>query len=462
MKGEKDSDSPVEILRLINELLDDNPEDFVLHYLKGIIYEKKGMDEKNQNFLEHAKDSFETVLKLNPFVMMAYYHLQKLYLTLGVKTKALDLTLKALGKYPKDFTAYLALSKLNTEPVLLENSLKEALSIHDDPQIHLLLSTVYTIQKKLDLAQEELKKASEDIENLRREYHGLRVLFYLRQSNFPKAEEVINEIRKQDPEVADGLQNFWGIFKYMLEGNLKEATKIIKDMLQSNPKLEEIYPLLLVNLLALNRFEEVKSFLKKWETSTANLLSYSGFLIFYYLMTNEVEELKKATQLQAKIIVNTNFGDSIQKAETEMESMLTQVYDKGLLLYQLGMISLAKGEVQKAKAYFEKSIKENPEENPSRIALACLHVADKKVKEAEMVLKDSKNETDLLHLSLIYLAQKNYKEAESILRQLVDSKTSKQTPYLLLWVMYHLQGKKEKAQEIFRSYLEHALLIISP
>ncbi len=150
-----------------------------------------------------------------------------------------------------------------------------------------------------------------------------------------------------------------------------------------------------------------------------------------------------ARSLEASFLLDK--GD-INRALTELQSVVTRSPDNPVARYNLGRAHIAKGEWEQARQSFQKAIELRTDYMLARLALAQLLVTrgdfDAALKSAQEILKlDRQNKNAQLIESAAFLGQKKYVESRALLNGMLAKNPNSPDVLFQLGVVDLAEGK---------------------
>jgi tetratricopeptide (TPR) repeat protein len=452
--------SPDGILIGIREALEQRPGDFVLYYLQGLIYEKRGKAGKDKETLSKAADAFERAVRENPYLIMAYVHLCNVYKELGMAEQAWGAIYRLEQKYPDDVRINMLLGEALSDRLEAEKYLKKAAELWDQPQAHLRLGVFYLNQNEVEKAKKEIAKAGEGIKALFRAYLLDEILLSHHELKFDETEKKLRALQETFPEDYAPLSLELGAFKDMAEGNIDEATQKMQKRIGMAPENDNNFRVLGWCQLILGRYDEAKTILKKGsELKGADKSIFYKYFSLLRLLIKDYKGIGEDNQGYARSLMAARYGLDVQKAEEMGQEAMRRNYDSQQAAFILGCISLQKGETEKAKSLYEKSLKQFPQDNPVLSPLALIYLSEGELQKARRLLETHQSKDFLTYVlrAELLLVERKYQQAENYLIETIASGARDQFIYLLLWTTYLFQGKAEEAKEAFRKMIQESL-----
>lgn len=284
-----------------------------------------------------------------------------------------------------------------------------------------------------------------------------------------------------------------------------EGEQVLKLAIQNNPRQYLFLTILAMHYAMENRrddmlrvLQQIKSHAKDWD------LAYFTVGDFYLRMGDGESALreyregmskepKKKTDYQKRIIEvlmrqnkraeaaevnsqilkdNPNDTDSrglaatllldrgdINKALSELQSVVTHAPDNAVARYNLGRAYAARLEWEQARQTFQKAIELRPDYILARLALAQLQVArgefDAALKSAEQVQQiDRGNSNALLIKSAALLGAKRYGESRTLLDSMLKQSPNSPDVFFQMGVVNLEESKYKEAESAFRRAYE--------
>jgi tetratricopeptide (TPR) repeat protein len=294
-------------------------------------------------------------------------------------------------------------------------------------------------QGKSKLAEGDLIKAI-DLDPRFYEARLILAEFYLRDRNKDLARQQIEASLRAAPEDRRVL---------MLQGNLKildqdfkGAENIFKDVAQRSPEFAPVHVQLgLLYNLSKRRSDALNSFQKALQLSPEQTDAL-GFLVAIY-------------------VADKKFEEALQVCSKHKEKVQDNALSLGSIAYLEGNIFLAKGDANKAKERFKKSIEIEPSTLAAYVALARIYVGEKKYDEAiseyETILSKNPNYfPGYMAIGTIYdqkgegqKAEANYRKALAIKKDFAPAANN------LAWSLAERGGNIDEALSYAQIAKEH-------
>jgi tetratricopeptide (TPR) repeat protein len=358
---------------------------------------------------------------------------------------------------------------------------------------YLAEANLYTARREIDKADHAFEMAAVACEDKSR-VNLAWADFKLRTGKVPEAKNLIDQVRKSDPDYLPGLASAAELA--LQEKNYDSALDLAKQMLARDPKNYEARLLRARVHLAKNEparsIEVLESMLEEYPKLP--LLRYQCAQA--YLLNNQIP--KAVTSLNTAIVLNPDFVDAIlllaqidlRKGEypaavsllsdlTKRRPEVSQGYlllgkayearktpDDALNLYArytglfpkdangpflIGMLQANQYKnLAKARKAFENALQLAPDNLPVINQLIELDVKENKFQSAlaraeELSTKFPKSATPALLIAKVYSSQQNLDQAEAALLRAIKIEPEASAPYLTLAQLYVSSKKQDQA-----------------
>lgn len=247
-----------EAVRLIKEIIKDDPEVIDAYFTLGNLYFK------HQEF-DKALEQFFIALDKNPRDTFIVINIANCYIMKGEFEKGKEFLEEKLRSLPPDSQIYLILG--NIEFALknykeAERAYRECLRLNAaSASAYTALGGIYVIQNRLEEAEESLRQAAQLNPKLRNLHYNLAQL-YEKKGDFARA---INEYKTELDNIPHNYRASFNLARlYRLMKNDQEEEKYLKQAIESNPRFPLSYFYLArIYLNRGERFEEAIDLVKK-------------------------------------------------------------------------------------------------------------------------------------------------------------------------------------------------------
>jgi tetratricopeptide (TPR) repeat protein len=297
-------------------------------------------------------------------------------------------------------------------------------------QPYLQLYNLLISQRRLNDAEELLKLAAKNnpkdigyLTLLARHYYGTK-----RRDDMVKVLEQIKTHAKDFPNAYLTVGDFY----YRL-GDAEEAIRQYKDGIQADPKKKSTYQKHMIEVLM-----HVGQRARAAEINDEIL--------------KENPKDNDARGLQATLLLDKG---NIQKALTELQSVVTAAPDNFVARHNLGRAHLARGEFEQARQQFAEAIRLRPDYLPARLELARLQATrgdyEAALKSSNEILQwDRGNMGARLIQSASLMGLKKYSESRELLQALLKSDPNSGDALFQLGVVNLAENKYADAVDAFR------------
>ena len=297
-------------------------------------------------------------------------------------------------------------------------------------QPYIQLYQLYAVQNRVPDAEGVLKQA---VVNNPKEFGYLTMLarhYYTlkRRDDMVKVLEQIKSHAKDFPNAYLTVGDF-----YFRLGDGDEALRQYKDGMQADPKRKPAY-----------QKHMIEVYMNQGKRSSAAEINEA--------ILKENPKDNDARGLKASLLLDK--GD-VQKAVTELQSVVTAAPDNFVAHFNLGRAHAARGEYEQARQQFMESIRLRPDYLPARLEMAKLQASrgdyDAALKSANEVLRwDRGNLPARLIQSASLMGMKKYGASRELLEALLKVDPNSTDTLFQLGVVNLAENKYAEAAEAFR------------
>ena len=310
----------------------------------------------SQNDIENARDAFENALKQNNKSAEACMGLGQIFYLDGMKNEAKSMFEWAVNNEPDNKAAESNLSKINSE-LGFPASHNSLVGNIDDVDSEYDFSSIYEEAYNLFLKnkfEDALQTLSTFDDKYEEDIFLLKGDIFLGMDKLSEAKATFEKVLRANPE---SVSAYIGLGEYFYKNSLKQDAKTMYEhALSINPNDE----FALLGLAKINQ-----------DLGLSPVHSLVGFF-----SNSEVgEELNSKIEDAYKLFGEKNFNESIAKLNEALQ-LLDSIEDKNKqeVISQInnfvGFNQLAVGDIEKAKAAFEFSLKINSESSQACAGLA--------------------------------------------------------------------------------------------
>lgn len=318
-----------------------------------------------------------------------------------------------------------------------EKALQQA--IKKEPDNEWYLDELYDVYAK----QNNLEKAIKTVKQLVKyhpDYKEDLATLYVKTKKYDDALEVLDEMDAEFglSETRDRVRNMI----YNATGDKKGQIEKLEERVEENPDLEINYLSLIFRYSENNEKEKAFETAKKLLQSHPNSQMVHLALYKFYLDDNEAEKAVASMEIvlnssqikpEAKMMVLADFVKFVGKNpeyESQLVAITSKIADdeKGKSNIEVAQYFLAKGEKDKALAYYEKALEKEPE-----------------------------NYGVLRNVLLLYIDVENYAKAVEMSEDALDKYPSQPIFYLVHGVAQNKQNQPEKAIRVLETGLDYVI-----
>ncbi|HEY6120000.1 MAG TPA: tetratricopeptide repeat protein [Pyrinomonadaceae bacterium] len=479
--SKRNADLLNEAERLVNEILDKNPNHIEAHILKGSI-------RFAQNKRDEALQELNKAIELDPKRVESYLGLARYYVVMQDQTKALETFKRAIDINSASPVAHTEYGKFLVQlgkKDEAEGEFKKAVEVDPkDKGARFVLASFYLVNKQFDKA-EEAYKALADLDKDQPQSQAVLADFYALANRPDDAVNVYKNILAKSPEYIQARYRIAEIL--MSKGDLQSASTQLEDVLKKDPHDRQAL-LLRARLHAQGNqndyrsaIEDLKEVLRQEPNSRAGLYTMSQVNFNMGLIEqarNFASDLEKnypdylpAKLLQVQINIGagdpksavrlaSNLLDRLDKTAPDRETtpeliseMRTKAYvSRGIAQAQLKNYDAARQDFMAAREI-------RPQDTDVYNNLAGLALAEKKLDEAATFYEtslsnDATNYNALSGLTNLYAQQGQFDKAHERVDRAIQSYPNNASLHFIKAQIYGYQRNAQGAETELSKTLE--------